>query len=455
MLTSVPAASNIYTDTSCYRNSTYVYRITADNSIGSSAPSAAASATTLGTGANPTLVLTSLSATATSPYTVNVSWTDSVTTNHDWAVERSSNGQAYSIIALVNGSTNNSGSYTDTLLNPSSTYSYRVRVLTGSEYGNYIAPTSATTPARPTGAANIPTNVAVVDNSATNASVTWTDTNGGTATYVVETASFAWTGAPVYTVAGTTARGATSFSLTTTAETFYYVRVHAISGTGVVSGNSVVVNLRTASAGTAGGPKVYQIGPGKAYTSLAALDWTKLGPGDTVQIFPNKDSNGNIIPYYEKPLISTRGTAAAPITIVGVADPATGQMPIIDGTNAVTSPQWSVSYMPLDDLSLVMIGRRLDQNSQAWSPGFLNFSNVEIRNGYDGDPGTTPNTYTAFDGTKRNYQTTSAIYVVEGDHITISDCNIHGKATTRNLLPPAREISGTSKTSTSAPTTSG
>ena len=59
-----------------------------------------------------------------------------------------------------------------------------------------------------------------------------------------------------------------------------------------------------------------------------------------------------------------------PINIVGVPDRFTGQLPIIDGTNAVTATQWKVSYLPLEDLSLVLIGADRGQNSStAGAPG--------------------------------------------------------------------------------------
>ena len=76
----------------------------------------------------------------------------------------------------------------------------------------------------------------------------------------------------------------------------------------------------------------YEVGPGMRYATIGSVPWSKLAPGDVVQIHwqPN--------PYREFVLISTSGTAAHHIVISGVADPATGQLPVIDGQNAVQSP---------------------------------------------------------------------------------------------------------------------
>jgi parallel beta-helix repeat protein len=129
-------------------------------------------------------------------------------------------------------------------------------------------------------------------------------------------------------------------------------------------------------------------------------------------------------------MISVRGTATAPITIIGMPDPTTGQLPIIDGTNAVTNSQWVTDYEPLDDLSLVLIGTTPQEvnANYYWSPGYINLENLQIQNGYQGaaaDQGTGPAlTYTAYDGTIRAYSTASGIYIEKGDNITIKGCTI-------------------------------
>src|SRR5258708_5559212 len=76
----------------------------------------------------------------------------------------------------------------------------------------------------------------------------------------------------------------------------------------------------------------YHVGDSQSYTSIAAVPWQSLQPGDTVWI------HWRSTPYHEKWVIGLQGTQAAPISVRGVAGPS-GQLPIIDGQNATTPPQ--------------------------------------------------------------------------------------------------------------------
>ncbi len=75
----------------------------------------------------------------------------------------------------------------------------------------------------------------------------------------------------------------------------------------------------------------YEVGPGKPNESIGAVPWAALQPGDTVLIYWRTQ------PYKEKWVICRQGTAAAPITVRGVAGPS-GELPVIDGNGAVTAP---------------------------------------------------------------------------------------------------------------------
>jgi hypothetical protein len=423
-LISLPAGSNIYTDTSCFADTAYSYEVTVSSSAGTSAPSSPESATTMASGAD-LAAGTNFTATAASPFAINLSWTDNVGDTDNWLLERSTNGILFSIIAVVPGTSSAGGTvtYTDTPLSPSTTYYYRVRDSDGNgDYSNYTSIVSATTQARPANTPLEATNLTATVNSATGTTLTWTDTNNGTASYLIYTAPYS-SGTPTFTQVGQTAVGATSYNLTTTAETFYYVEIRASNSAGD-SGYTPMIDVRSASPGT-GSPKIYTIGPGEEYASLAALNWANLGPGDTVEIFPDIVDGVNT-PYYEKPLISTRGTASAPITIEGMS--VDGDLPIIDGTNAVDASQWAVGYLPLEQLSLVLISTRPNQTSAGWSPGYLNIENLVIQNAYSGagGPSDPSNTFTASNGTTMDYTEACGIYIAEGDHITIQGCTVTG-----------------------------
>ncbi|MFB3779221.1 MAG: CAP domain-containing protein [Bryobacteraceae bacterium] len=84
---------------------------------------------------------------------------------------------------------------------------------------------------------------------------------------------------------------------------------------------------------------MYEVGPGRSYTSIGAVPWATLQPGDIVRIHHKPD------PYREKWVICRQGTSGAPITVSGVPGPA-GELPVIEGSNAVTAPglnYWSES----------------------------------------------------------------------------------------------------------------
>jgi hypothetical protein len=421
----LPAGSNIFTDTSLYPATSYTYQVTADNSFGSSVPVQGGATLTAVSGAVTALPASNFSAIATSPYSITLNWDDVNSMSRNWFVERSSDNVSFSIISVVGGRADAINlSFIDTPLVPATTYYYRARLVTGSNYSDYISSVSATTQSKAVNLPIEPTNLSGVVNSSTQTSLSWTDTNSAASTYLIETAPFAWAPTlPTWTQVFETSLGATNYNLTTLAEKFYYVRVRAKNANGN-SGYSNIIKIRSASPGT-GSVKVYEIGPGKTYTSLGALNWSLLGPGDTVNVYPNKNVNGDIVPYYEKPMISVRGTEASPIIIQGIADAGTGKLPIIDGTNAIENVQWDRSYLPLHDLALVLISYRPTQNDSGWSAGYFNFNNFEITNGYGGDPGS-PTTYTDFNGLTRTYGHGCGIYIEKGDHITFKNNIIHG-----------------------------
>src|SRR5688572_12587881 len=88
--------------------------------------------------------------------------------------------------------------------------------------------------------------------------------------------------------------------------------------------------LLTLIAGTqllSGG--TFEVGPGRAYTSIGAVPWESLQAGDTVRI------HWRATPYREKWVIARQGTAALPIVVQGVAG-SNGALPVISGDGATT-----------------------------------------------------------------------------------------------------------------------
>jgi hypothetical protein len=181
----------------------------------------------------------------------------------------------------------------------------------------------------------------------------------------------------------------------------------------------------------------YDVGPGKPNTSLSQLPWSNLKGCDTVRIYPKV---GNA-PYHEMMLISA-GTNLTPTTptrfmrVLGVPDPVTGVLPIIDGTNATqleTSPGQaprSLRYISntlgdpnraLYKLGLVMVSGQSGRDYNYGPAGYISIENLEIRNGSYGTSfvdGLTnaPDSYGTF---------TSCIFVEVAAHLVLKNNILH------------------------------
>jgi len=152
-----------YADTGLAASTTYSYRVRATSASGDSAYSNAASATTQ---APPPLppppgAPTGLSATAASSSQINLTWTNSSTSQTGVKIERSIDGVTFTQITVV-GAT--AVSYPDTGLSASTMYTYRVRATNASGDSPYSNLATATTLAAPTAAT--PTLVQHVSSSA-------------------------------------------------------------------------------------------------------------------------------------------------------------------------------------------------------------------------------------------------------------------------------------------------
>ena len=152
---------------------------------------------------------------------------------------------------------------------------------------------------------------------------------------------------------------------------------------------------------------VYEVGPGLTYERIGQVPWNSLGPGDKVLIHYKAS------PYHEKWVIARAGTAENPIVVKGVPGPS-GQLPIIDGNNAVTSQSlnfWS------EERGIINIG---GSNIGSQFPRNIVIENLDIRNARP------PYTFKDDHGSTKTYsKNASAIYVIEGEGITIRNCRIH------------------------------
>src|SRR5207244_3378784 len=120
------STSATYSDVGLAHSTTYTYRVSAINSIGTGSPSSTASATTLAVAPSPP---TGLAATSVSSSQINLSWTapsdNGGSAITGYKIERSSDGgTTWTTLVANTGST--ATSYSDTGLTRSTTYAYRV-----------------------------------------------------------------------------------------------------------------------------------------------------------------------------------------------------------------------------------------------------------------------------------------------------------------------------------------
>src|SRR2546425_680716 len=126
-----------YSNTGLSPSTTYSYRISAINSVGTSSPSNTASATTSAPAAAPPGSPTGLGATTVSSSQINLSWTAPANNGGSaitgYKIEGSTDGgTTWGIIVSNSGTT--ATTYPNTGLSPSTTYSYRVSAINSVEY---------------------------------------------------------------------------------------------------------------------------------------------------------------------------------------------------------------------------------------------------------------------------------------------------------------------------------
>ena len=424
-LATLPPAENTFTDTSCWAATSYTYRIKAVNGGGSSGFSSEQSAVTavIPTGALTTV--TGLQAIADSANSVTISFTDPNTADarRFYLLERSSDGVSYQVIKSLG----TSATWTDVGRMPGASYYYRVRGASWNfNTSDYSAPAQVTMPNRLAGAPIEPSGLQANAAGATSITLAWTNNDPSNPAFRIDRAVFDNWHAMTWTTVATTAAGATSFTdVGLTPESAYVYRVSAVnavasSGYAVPSGDVMqslfgdATAAITASAGT-GSPKVYDIGPAFSLKKIADLDWSQLGPGDTVNIHYKPEG------YHELFMISTRGTAENWITVNGVPDPVTGALPVIDGLEAVLAPQFKSSYVDLHGGGAIIVGTRPGY-ADGYKAGYVTIQNLQIQRCYSGN---TPNTFTDYNGAQLSYGRVGAgVYLYRADHVTIRNCVI-------------------------------
>lgn len=147
----------------------------------------------------------------------------------------------------------------------------------------------------------------------------------------------------------------------------------------------------------------YNVGPGQTFANIGDVSWETLVAGDIVRI------HYRATPYAEKWVLCRSGASGNPITVQGVPDAGTGNLPVITGQNATT--RLALDFWG-ENRSVIKIG---GANVPADTvPQWIVIENLEIR-------GAHPNyTYTNHNGTAGQVylSNAAAITVEKGKHLT-------------------------------------
>jgi Peptidase family M23/Fibronectin type III domain len=183
-IATVGANVTSYTDTGLQSSTTYFHTVCAQNSVGASCAVTYSTATTL-TGSSPPAAPSGMSATALSSSSVAVSWVDNSNNETSFVVFRW-NGSAWAQIATVGA---NVTSYTDTGLQPSTTYFHTVCAQNSvgascaATYSTATTLTGSSPPAAPSG-------MSATALSSSSIAVSWVDNSNNETSFAV----FRWNG---------------------------------------------------------------------------------------------------------------------------------------------------------------------------------------------------------------------------------------------------------------------
>ncbi len=178
-----------------------------------------------------------LSGTVLSATSVRLNWTDANTYKSGYEIQRRIAGGSFSWLTTVSSTTS---TYTDTTVQPATTYDYKIRVLNAgvnSPYSNVISvTTNATIPAAPS-------SLSATPQSATSVALAWADNSGNETSFEVQrrllpSGAFGTLASPAANVVSYTDTSAT-------ANTSYEYRVRAVNSAGASSFS----NVATATTG--------------------------------------------------------------------------------------------------------------------------------------------------------------------------------------------------------------
>ncbi|WP_428655570.1 fibronectin type III domain-containing protein [Runella sp.] len=205
-----------------------------------------------------------LSAVAIGSNQINLNWSDNSNNETGFELERSTDGVNFGKIQDIAA---NATSFSNTGLNPSIKYWYRVRAKNGAGNSGYSNVADATTQAPPVTIPRLPTALTAAASSSSQINLSWTDNSGDEAGFELERSTDGVNFGKIQDIAA----NATSFSNTgLNASTKYYYRIRAVNS----AGPSPYSNI--ADATTQAPPIVIPQAPGSLSASAASSNQINL-----------------------------------------------------------------------------------------------------------------------------------------------------------------------------------
>ncbi len=196
---------------------------------------------------SPPAAPSSLKASAISATQVSVTWKDNSSDETEFRLQRSANGgSTWTQVAIVAA---NATSYSDTGLQPSTSYGYRIQSCSSAGCSSYSNAATATTPAPPAQPPAAPTNLGATATSATRVDLTWKDNSTDETEFRLQRST---DGGTTWTQIATLAPNARSYADTTVrASTAYAYRIQSCSSAGCSSYSNAATATTPAAAPTA------------------------------------------------------------------------------------------------------------------------------------------------------------------------------------------------------------
>lgn len=238
-IATLPPNAEFHTDNTAQPATSYVYRVYATNTGGSSSYSNEATAQTLPLPPQPP---TQLTAVAVTPYRVDLTWSDESNNETGFVLERRvAGGGAFVPIATPPA---NAESYSDLTAQPAAEYIYRILAQNTGGASPYSNEASAQTLPLPPQA---PTNLAAVAISQWQADLTWNDESHNETTFILERAA---AGGSWLFLAALPADSESYSDTTTVPETEYQYRVYAQNAGGSSGYSNTAMATTPPPAGT-------------------------------------------------------------------------------------------------------------------------------------------------------------------------------------------------------------